>query len=85
MRLFTRHLIRRFRSILFFFILTKSNNRVVLKMLMCKLQTNLREMRQLLKAPVPPSLPSSWPGVSIPYPTVAVAFVRLCDEPEQYF
>lgn len=85
MRLFTYHLISRFRSILLLFLLTKNNNRVVLKMLMYRLQTNLQEMRQLLKALVPPSLPFFWPWVSIPSLTLTVAFVRSCGEPKQYY
>jgi len=37
------------------------------------------------EALVPPSLPSSWVGFFIPCLTLAVRFVQLCGEPEQYF
>lgn len=74
MRLFTCYLIRRFRSNLLLFIFTNSNDRVVLRMLMCRLETNPWEMRHLLEVHFPPvsALIFAASSYSLPYPGISI-------------
>lgn len=75
MRLFICHPSRRFRFLVVFF-LTKSNNRVILRMLICGHKLIHRKWGSCWKSYFHPSQPSLWPQVPVPSLPLALAIMQ---------